>query len=178
MAALEYFDDVEDPQLRANVDTGKAELLCEIGEWAGAFDFGMQVDTMVNWQGIWYALTAAAWLGDLAKAELASDALEGREVFPAIDRYAEAIRLGLEGKIEEAAAAFLEVQEAWEVRLLDDDLATIRAVFARVVGPENPAAAEAARAAHDWLVQTGTRSLLAAWAPVLPEDATFRSAAG
>jgi hypothetical protein len=166
---IAFFDDETDPQLRSGVDVQKCDLLRDVGDWAAVYDVAMGIDPEYTLAGTWFACNAAAWLGDPSKLEPIAAILSAHpDPFPDSIEYLEATRLALEGRADEATAAFVSVIDGWTVRILPAELAQARATFALLLGADNAAAAQAARDAHDWLVETGSRSLLAAWARALP----------
>lgn len=163
---LAYFSEETDHQIAAwfNVMTGITHY--EMGEWREAFDAVVGVDPTVDPAGLWLAAAAAAWLGDSERVERVA-AIEGSPI-PGFGRYVAAIKTALDGDKESAAVEFSGLLDYWRPRLLPDFYTDVQTVFARVVGLDHPEAAAAAAEAYQWCVDTGTNSLLQAWAEVFP----------
>ena len=85
--------------------------------------------------------------------------------------YIEAVALALSGDLPAASQAFTNLIDSQSRKLLGSHLTQIRATFAMLVGQDDPAAAQAARDADDWLVRTGTTTLRKLWAAGLPAEA-------
>lgn len=91
--------------------------------------------------------------------------------------YLDATRAALTGQSEEASERFRQLISLWEPVAFKDDLTCVQATFAMLVGQDDPAAASAAQAAHDWLTETGTNSYLGVYAEGLPEASSPQAVA-
>jgi hypothetical protein len=80
----------------------------------------------------------------------------------------QAIAMALRGERTQAAGVFDELIALFEPIVLGFDLTMVRATYAMLVGRDHPAAVEAARDAHEWLVRTGSHGLMRMWAGGLP----------
>lgn len=162
-----YFSASDDPQIGYQNQVGKAELLVEAGRWDQAFDLAIEADHAISWEGQWFSVLASAWLGDRQRFTKARSVAESLEL-PGLERYLEAIGVGLEGELDESARLFGEAIEVLSPRLHPDYMVQLKAVFAKTVGLDHPSAYQAAREAHEWCVETGTKSLLNTFSEVMP----------
>ena len=172
---LDSFAELADPQVAAYTLFSKAQVHRECGEWEAAFDSAIQVDPMVAWEGSVEAAHAAGWLKDRDRVTSVRDL---SAPVPQLSEYLAAIDSALSGQMGQAAEIFEATIEFWSPRLTRDQLCQVKATFAYLVGTDHPAAAQAAQDAYDWCIETGTRSLLEAWAAVMPTAAHETAAAG
>jgi hypothetical protein len=181
MAALAFFDDETDPQLRSGIDQAKCQAYKCVGRWDEAYELAMKIDHVNTGIGLYEAAQAAAWTGRLdrieeIKAKSAENTNQGLLV-DGVGMYLEATRAALGGKIDQSADLFTALIELWEPVVVEEDLAIVQTTFAMLVGRDNPIAAQAAQAAYDWLISTGTTCFLEVWADGLPAPADQGAAA-
>ncbi|MDR9451285.1 MAG: AAA family ATPase, partial [Acidimicrobiia bacterium] len=69
LAALTFYDDETDPQLRAGIDQVKCQAYKCVGRWDDAYDLGMQIDHLNTGAGIYEAAQAAAWTRRVDRVE-------------------------------------------------------------------------------------------------------------
>lgn len=176
--AASFFDDETDLQLRAGFDIYKAAMRRDNGDWEGCYRLAVGVDPTIVPFSLLYAANAAAWLGDAARIEeVEVIARQCSDPGPGVEDFVGAIRLALQGAKEQAAAIFVDVLDLWSPRLMGCDLAQARATFVKMVGSENPSAAQAAADVEDWLSSTGTRALREVWVSVLDGTPSRETAA-
>lgn len=181
MAALAFFDDETDPQLRSGIDQAKCQGYKCVGRWDDAYELAMRIDHVNTGLGLYEAAQAAAWTGRLDRikeiqAKSAENTNQGL-VVDGVGMYLEAIRAALGGKIDQSADLFTALLELWGPVVVEEDLAIVQTTFAMLVGRDDPIAAQAAQAAYDWLISTGTTCFLEVWADGLPAPADQGAAA-
>jgi hypothetical protein len=179
MEAVSFYDDATDPQLLATMAGLKAGFCRDVGDWEECYRLAMTIDPELAGHGLWYAVTAAAWLRDPDRLEAAAGALaESTDELPGMTDYIRAIGLAISGEPEAASAAFQAAVEEWKIRLFGVEIAQAQATFALLVGPEHPAAALAAAEAARWVEDTGSYGLGRVWGEALPETGWSTAAAG
>ncbi|NNC92412.1 MAG: AAA family ATPase [Acidimicrobiia bacterium] len=162
---LDFYREHPDPQLQAWYLTSVAQAQADIARWDEAYATGMQVDVAIDNTGLYISAQAAAWTGDLDRLEAVAASLEECPIPSLVLRgYIEAARAALQGETDRASALFSSLIEEQAPKLLGSYLTQIRATFAMLVGQEDPAAAQAAKDADDWLTRTGTGTLRRLWA--------------
>ena len=179
MEAVAFFDDDADVQMRASWDGARAQVSADSGDWESAYRNAMVIDPEMG--GIYplIALTAAAWLDDADKVRSAAARLaESAEPFPETDTYAEAILTAMSGDTARASTLFTKVLDVWKIRVLNRHFAEAQVTFARMVGLDDPAAAQAAQDAYTWVTSTGSNAFLSVWAEGLPPQASSEAVAG
>jgi hypothetical protein len=169
LAALTMFETETDPHAtRYQMEAGP-EIWADWGEWRRALDLAIQLDPSISPAGLRVATVAAGWLRE--REELSSIA-EMSTAIPRLDVLAQALLHALEGERDTAADALTSLFEFWEPIVLGDSYAQANAVAAYAIGTDHPFGSRAASLAHDWCMKTGTKCLLKAWAPVMPEDSS------
>ncbi len=138
-----------------------------VGDWDHAYEVGVAVDPHIVWHGLWIAAVASAWLADRGRLETIRNKADAIKI-PGFDRAIEGFALALDSRAEEAAGVLSEVIDLWSHRMFPDTMVQLKAVFAKLLGTDHPAAAQAAREAYEWCVQTGTKAFLEAFAEVMP----------
>ncbi|MGI9648669.1 MAG: AAA family ATPase [Acidimicrobiia bacterium] len=175
---LNYWRDDPDPQLKAFFAGFSAQLQADLSNWDVAFDLGMEVDPDFDNTGLYIAAQVAAWTRDAARLEQVAERLEDCPIpSVALHGYIDAVRAVLTGDAAAGSAKFTALLDSQARKLLGSHLAHLRATYAMLVGQDDPAAAQAALDAEDWLVRTGTETLRSLWAEGLPLDSR-QSAAG
>ncbi len=169
---LDFFRGDPDPQVEAYYTRSVARLRADLARWDEAFDCGLQVDTRISNAGLYIAAQAAAWTRDPTKLESVAGLLEDCSIpSEALTGYIGAVRAALEGATSEASSLFATLIDEQSRKLLGSYLTQIQATFAMLVGQDDPAAAQAAQDADDWLTTTGTGTLRRLWAEGLPVSA-------
>ena len=169
---LGFYAEDTDPQLQAWYQSTVAQLKADLAMWDEAFELGMGVDTRVDLTGLYIAAEAAVWSRDLDKLGMVAAQLDQSPIpAGALGGYIEAATAALEGHAERASELFVTFIEEESRKQLGSYLAQFRATFAMLVGQDDPAAAQAARDADEWLLRTGTGTLRRVWAAGLPPDA-------
>lgn len=166
--ANESFSDSTDPQTVAAVQATKAGLNAEVGNWAEAIEIGLDLPPVPTPANSWWAAIAVAWTRDRQSLETIASSDAPINEFAGFDRYVTAVRHALDGDVEAAASTFIELIAFWDQRIPADMIVPVKAVFAKLVGTEHPAAAQAAEEAYRWCIETGTKSFLDAFAEVMP----------
>ena len=178
METLDYFRDDPDPQLQAFYAGSKAQLHADLNKWEEAFDLGLQVDPDFDNTGLYIAAQAAAWTRNADRLEQVAERLEDCPIpSVALRGYIDAVRSVLAGDAAGGSARFTALIESQSRKLLGSHLTQVRATFAMLVGQDDPAAAQAAQDADEWLTRTGTETLRSLWAEGLPVESR-QSAAG
>jgi len=168
---LSYFRDDPDPQISVFYLSTVALLNADVGNWDEAFDGGMSVDPRMGNGGLYIAAQAAAWTRDLERLEAVATQLEECPIPSlALRGFIEAARAALGGDSGLASALFSALIDEQSRKLHGSYLTSFRATFAMLVGQDDPAAAQAARDADEWLTATGTGTLRTLWAAGLPAD--------
>ena len=168
---LDFYAEDTDPQLQAWRRSTVAQLKADLGLWDEAFEMSMGVDHRVDPSGLYIAAQAAVWSRDLDKLEIVAQRLEDSPIPPgALGEYIAASKAALEGNAARAGELFAALVEDQSRKQLGSYLTQFRATFAMLVGQDDPAAAQAARDADEWLVRTGTGTLRRLWAAGLPPD--------
>ena len=167
MEASDYFTSQDDPQVLAITQSTVSEYHMLLGDWDHAYEVGVAVDPHIASHGLWIAAVASAWLGDRGHLDAIRDKA-GAIKIPGFDRAVEGFALALDSKEEEAAGVLSEVIDLWSHRMFPDTMVQLKAVFAKLVGTDHPAAAQAAREAYEWCVETGTEAFLKTFAEVMP----------
>jgi tetratricopeptide (TPR) repeat protein len=180
LAAIASFDSVADPQLRAGMDQYRCHVLQFAGRWDEAFDLAMGIDRSTTGAGLYEGAQIAAWTERrdwVEQVQAAEEEVEYR------GRLADGTRLlihavgaGLDGDRARAAELFDELIDLFEPIVLGYDLAMVRAVYAKTVGQDHPAAARAARDAQAWISETGSLGVERMWAEGLPAAARTEAA--
>ena len=139
----------------------------------------MQIDQTNTGAGLYQAAQAAAWARrldwvDLVRVALEESTLSG-PIADGIGLYAEATRAALTDDPQTAAGLFDRLIDLFAPIVLRYDLAMVRATYAMLVGQDHPAAAQAARDANEWLVETGSNGLMKMWAAGLPAAASSQA---
>jgi class 3 adenylate cyclase len=172
LEAMSTFDDVADPQLRAGMDQYKSHVMQHAGRWEEAYELAMGIDLSTTGAGLYEAAQVAAWTKRLDWIEPVEEAVSevafrGR-LADGTRMLTQAIAMALRGERTQAAGVFDELIALFEPIVLGFDLTMVRATYAMLVGRDHPAAVEAARDAHEWLVRTGSHGLMRMWAGGLP----------
>lgn len=165
--ASKFFQAQDDPQILALTQAVISEYHLLTGDWDTAYELGAAVDPHITWQGLWLAAVASAWIGDRSRLYAIQDKARAVRV-PGFELAIEAFALALDSDTDEAASALTKVIDLWSHRMYPDTMVQLKAVFAKLVGTEHPAAAQAAEEAYRWCVETGTKSFLNAFAEVMP----------
>lgn len=153
----------DDPQLRAGLVSGKAQLLFDAGDYAealavtrGSGDEGNSYPNVTE-----QAILAAALVSD---AVALGEALEYVEENFSRGRACRGLALvarsylaALNGNTDDAVRFFISGDEIWSHVMMPLTLAKARAVFARAVGAESPFAAEKAAQARAFFEDNGFR---------------------
>ncbi len=180
LEALSFFDDEADPQLRAGIDQSKCGALKVQGRWDEVFDLAMSFDHANTGAGLYEGIQAAAWTRRLDRVEQVAAAAqentyEGR-LPDGVGLMIAASRAALSGDRPKAIELFDELLALFEPIVFGLDLAMVRTTYAMLVGQDHPAAAQSAQAALDWIIETGSNGLMAAWAAGLPTPAAAEEA--
>ncbi|NNL68591.1 MAG: AAA family ATPase, partial [Acidimicrobiia bacterium] len=169
---LAFYSEDTDPQLQAWHQSTVAQLKADLGLWDEAFEIGMQVDVGFDLSGLYIAAQAAAWSRDLDRLKMVAHRLDESPIpAHALNGYIEAATAALEGDVARASELFGALLDEQSRKQLGSFLTQFRATFAMLVGQDDPAAAQAARDADEWLTRTGTATLRSLWAEGLPPDA-------
>jgi hypothetical protein len=155
-----------------------AEYHALAGRWAECFSHAVQAGEGVGAKDTSWAMLAAmsgVWLRDPGRVErvrsvVAAQPLQGRVIDGTL-MLTDAALAALGGDRRQAAALFQSLLQMWEPIAWQQDLAQVRVAYAFLVGPDDPGAAEAARAAQEWILQSGAIGLLEVWKAGLPQPA-------
>ncbi|MBT8164203.1 MAG: AAA family ATPase [Acidimicrobiia bacterium] len=168
---LGFYREDTDPQIQAFYLNSVAQLQADISRWDDAFDTAMQVDIRLSNAGLYIAAQAAAWTRDLERLETVAEQLADCPIpSVALRGYVAAARSALQGKTSQASTLFADLIDDQSRKLYGSYLTQFRATFAMLVGQDDPAAAQAARDADEWLTRTGTETLRRLWAEGLPPE--------
>jgi hypothetical protein len=176
--ALSAYSEETDPQLRAGLDAWQCQWHSSIGRWDDSYELAMSIDDLLGG-----ATGAAAWTKDLGRVEAAIEKanrpeLPNTTMNRAIRTFLAATRAALTDDPLEASRLFTELIAEIEPVAPANVLNDIRATFAMLVGQDDPAAARAAQDAYDWLIETGTQSLIQVYADGLPPTSEEDRATG
>ncbi|MGI9585387.1 MAG: adenylate/guanylate cyclase domain-containing protein [Acidimicrobiia bacterium] len=118
-------------------------------------------------------LPAAGWIGDLEGVRALVDRLPekspGRAATGLIG-FAHAFEAGLDDRPDEAAEYYREADELWSQVGAPSRHAMMRAVFAKIIGPDTALGHEAGSGAKRFFDEAGTTLFLDLFAEALPED--------
>jgi hypothetical protein len=180
--ALSAYSEETDPQLRAALDARQCQWHSSIGRWDDSYELAMSIDDLLGGAAAAAAL-AAAWTKDFGRVEAAIEKanrpeLPNTTMNRAIRTFLAATRAALTDDPLEASRLFTELIAEIEPVAPANVLNDIRATFAMLVGQDDPAAARAAQDAYDWLIETGTQSLIQVYADGLPPTSEEDRATG
>jgi len=168
---LGFYREDTDPQIQGFYLNSVAQLQADIARWDDAFETGLQTDIRLSNAGLYIAAQAAAWTRDLERLETVAELLAECPIpSVALRGYVEAARTALQGDTAAASAMFARLIDDQSRKLYGSYLTQFRATFAMLVGQDDPAAAQAAADAAEWLTRTGSGTLRRLWAEGLPAD--------
>jgi class 3 adenylate cyclase/tetratricopeptide (TPR) repeat protein len=168
---LGFYREESDPQIQAFYLNSIAQLQADVARWDDAFDTGMQVDVRLSNAGLYIAAQSAVWTRDLERLERVAELLDECPIPSAALRgYVAAAQTALQGETVQAGTQFATLIDEQSRKLYGSYLTQFRATFAMLVGQDDPAAAQAARDAEEWLTRTGTGTLRRLWADGLPPE--------
>lgn len=180
LAALAFYDDETDPQLRVGIDQAKCQAYKCVGRWDDAYDLGVQIDHINAGAGIYEAAQAAAWTRNAGRIEavaaLAAENTNQGVLVDGVKLYIDGIRAALSGDLDHAAGRFAVLIDLWGPVVVEEDMVIVQTTFAMLVGRDHPAAAQAAREAYRWLAETGTTCFMDVWADGLPDQTDLEGA--
>ncbi len=166
---LGFYREDTDPQIQAFYLNSVAQLQADIARWDEAFETGLQVDIRLSNAGLYIAAQAAAWTRDLERLESVAELLAECPIpSMALRGYVEAARAALQGDTVSASTMFASLIDEQSRKLYGSYLTQFRATYAMLVGQDDPAAAQAAADAEEWLTRTGSETLRQLWAEGLP----------
>jgi class 3 adenylate cyclase/tetratricopeptide (TPR) repeat protein len=169
---LDFYREDPDPQIQVFYTSTVAQLQADLARWDVAYETGMRVDVSIDNSGLYIAAQAAAWTGDLDKLQAVARRLEDCPIpSVALRGYIEAAGAALQGETARASSLFTELIEEQSRKLLGSHLTQLRATYGMLVGLDDPAAAQAAQDADQWLTRTGSETLRRLWADGLPAGA-------
>jgi class 3 adenylate cyclase/tetratricopeptide (TPR) repeat protein len=180
---LTFWDESTDPQVMG--------LLAGFRTWTnlyrGDYEGALRAAAETEWDppfpfrlhGAIHAAAALENSKELERARTELDGLSGRgRRIKGLRLQGEAAAASLAGDQAEAARLFSAAVELWEQAATPLELTLLRATFARMVGQDEPAAAQAAQAAYDWVVESKSVRLLELLADGLPAAPTAEAASG
>ena len=170
--ALSAYSEETDPQLRAGVDAWQCAWHASIGRWDDSYELAISIDDPFGGEAVAAAAVAGAWTKDIDRLDAAiakAKALEGGGAMSeGLMIFLAASRAAMTGQTVEAGELFSGLIARFDGVTLGNDLTAIRVTYAMLVGQDDPGAAKAAQDAYDWLVETGTESLMRVYAEGLP----------
>ncbi|MDH3307610.1 MAG: AAA family ATPase [Acidimicrobiia bacterium] len=175
-ATLEAFGDLTDPQSYASVASQRSGYYELSGDLEQSYRWAVEAESLPD--AIRRAIRCAAWLEDADRLTTVA-ALVEQSLAGAIRNNSraliEAIKAAQAGDKAEAATQFVDLLARMEG--VEDllEIVGVQATFARVVGSDHPAAAQAAELAATLLTETGSMGLYLAWQDVLPRIEESRS---
>lgn len=161
--------DSDDPQMHANIEGFRALTYELLRDWQQAYERGLSAGSILL-EGLRTSARAAAWIGDAALLDAPEELIDQASFGPARTHSRmmfAATRQGMAGTTAAASATFNALLTSMAGIETDLDIVNTKALFAKVVGLNDPAAAQAAAEAVEWLERTGTYGLLSAWSDAL-----------
>ncbi|MFV1961435.1 MAG: hypothetical protein ACC658_06330, partial [Acidimicrobiia bacterium] len=168
-----------DSQERQTQESGKdilAWMALQIGDHERALENALQVEFLGFWmRSVETALTAALLIGDRKGFARAVEYAETWQV-PGYKQDAQQLLVEagwavLDGRTEDAVAAFTTLIKLYQDRFAVDRYQEARLLFATVIGPDVPEAAIAAEIAHAEITDAGAYHLLEVWKDAIPQKA-------
>jgi tetratricopeptide (TPR) repeat protein len=172
-ATVLFIDDA-DPQTAAIGQWMRVDVAWLAGEFAEACDRALRIDHgfIGNGDHLYLAAQAALRLGDADRVEEITKVVSGLpmrgRMIRGLERLLSAGRAALSGDREQAMAGFRELLNTWAPVASPLQLAETQALFAALVGQDDPEAKAAAEAAYQWVISAGATRLLTLWAAGLP----------
>ena len=175
--AISKWQDDPDPQTAATWQWVAVEIALRSGDFADACDRALRIDHgfIPSADHLHLAAEAAFWLRDADRVNEISKVLTGLPIrgrmIRGIHRLLSAGRSALVNDMDQAASGFRELIELWKQVGMPIQTAETQALFAALVGQDDPEARAAAKAAYQWIQSSGANRLLELWAPGLPRPA-------
>lgn len=172
-AAMTASVNSEEPQTQMTGKDALARMALQDGNYEGALEQAVQVELLGFWlESVETALTAALLLGDRDAFTRAVEYAETWEV-PGRKRDAQQllVKAGwavLEGRTEDAVAAFTALIELYQGWFSVQSSQEARLLFATVMGLDVPEARSAAETAYAEITDAGAYHLLEVWRDALP----------
>ncbi len=165
--------DSEERQGQESGKDGLAWMALQTGDRERALEHALQVEFFGLWvQSVETALTAALLLGD---RDAFTRAVEYAETWPVPGRKQDGQQLlveagwaVLDGRTEDAVAAFTTLIELYQGWFSVQSYQEARLLFATVMGPDVPEARSAAATAYAEIADAGAYHLLEVWKDALP----------
>jgi tetratricopeptide (TPR) repeat protein len=174
--ATEEWVDSEEPQTRESGKAALARLALASGDYQRALEGALEVEfNEPGIQSVETALTAALLLGD---RDAFARAVEYAAGWPIPGHKQDGQRIlaqagwaALDGRTEDAVAAFTTLIELYQDRFAVGTMQEARLLFAIVMGPDVPEARRAAETARAEITDAGAYHLLEVWKDALPPPA-------
>jgi class 3 adenylate cyclase len=178
MLILDKYAATADPQLAPSISAEMIDHAVFASRFREAMSYAMDdpIDTFFSYDLVAEAaLVAVGWIGDFESVRTIvgrfPEKSPGRAATGLLG-FAHAFEAGLNGRTDAAETYYREADDLWTQVGAPDRHAVMRAVFARIIGPDTALGVEAGTAAKQYFGDTGTTLFLDLFAEALPQDVT------